>query len=214
MKGKRTVNLEGKVFGNWTVIKRAIIPNKYSYWKCQCICGNIKDIVGPNLTGGLTTSCGCVHHEHLRQLFQKHEMSRTDIYVTWENMIDRCYNPKNPRYKTYGKRGIKVCDRWLNSFDLFYKDMGDSPEGLSLDRIDNDDDYYKKNCRWATPKQQSNNRTNNNFITYKGETKTITQWAETFEIHPMTLLYRIRQNWDLDRVFNTPGRTKFINQYA
>ncbi|KKK48682.1 hypothetical protein LCGC14_3142640, partial [marine sediment metagenome] len=79
-------------------------------------------------------------------------------YNTWDNMKYRCYNIKSPKYAIYGARGISVCDRWRNSYKDFESDMGKRPEGLSLDRIDNDGNYEPGNCRWATPKQQANNR--------------------------------------------------------
>lgn len=89
---------------------------------------------------------------------RKHGYSGTRLYKVWVMMKQRCYNPKNFKYPIYGGRGIKVCDRWLNSFEAFLEDMGERPEGLQVDRIDNDGDYEPGNCRWSTAKEQANNR--------------------------------------------------------
>ena len=101
---------------------------------------------------------------------EKHGMVGTRIYHCWASMRMRCINDKNPRYHKYGGRGITICDEWLNSFVSFYNDMGDMPEGMSLDRIDNNKGYYKDNCRWATREEQQRNinKQKNNKVGYKG----------------------------------------------
>lgn len=107
----------------------------------------------------------------------KHGMYRTRVYRQWQQMIQRCYNPNASRYQRYGGRGVTVCDRWRLSFDAFYADMGDPPDGTSIDRIDNDRGYEPGNCRWATPQEQANNRYTNVLIEHDGVSRTIAEWS-------------------------------------
>lgn len=104
-------------------------------------------------------------------------MTHRKTYQCWQDMRQRCYNPNCKKYRIYGARGIKVCDRWLESYKNFLEDMGEKPEGYTLDRIDNDGEYSPGNCRWATPKEQGLNRRTNHLITFNGKTQTITEWA-------------------------------------
>jgi hypothetical protein len=122
-------------------------------------------------------------------------------------MIQRCYNPNNKGYKNYGGRGIKVCARWLESFENFYEDMGDCPKGLTLDRKDNDGDYTSENCRWATKEEQQNNTRINVWITYVGETKTRTQWERSLGMRPGLLNNRLNKDgWSIEKALTTSVR--------
>ena len=128
-------------------------------------------------------------------------MSQTRLYRIWSNMKTRCENPNRKDYKRYGQRGVKVCEEW-SDFLTFYEWAINNgyKDGLTLDRIDANSNYEPSNCRWATAKEQGNNRTNNHLITYNGETKTIAQWAEERNINHDTLYSRInRMNWDIGR---------------
>ena len=100
---------------------------------------------------------------------KKHGKSNTSAYRSWNCMKERCNNPNSSNYRNYGGRGIKICERWLNSFENFYEDMGDRPLNMTLDRIDNNKNYYKENCKWSTNKQQFRNKTNSRFIEFNGE---------------------------------------------
>lgn len=129
----------------------------------MCDCGNKTIVSTGNLKNGTTKSCGCYQREYQakrgRKNFYKHGLSNHPLYPTWSTMKSRCYNKNNISYKNYGARGIKVCDRWLNSFENFLKDMGEKPSDKhSLDRIDINGDYEPSNCRWATPEEQAINK--------------------------------------------------------
>ncbi|MEO1432514.1 MAG: hypothetical protein AAFV71_26275 [Cyanobacteria bacterium J06633_8] len=142
------------------------------------------------------------------EVFPNCPISSHPLYSTWNGMKDRCNNPSNPNYKNYGGRGIKVCDRWMNSFFHFVKDVGIKiNKEYSLDRIDNNGNYAPTNCRWATSKQQSNNRRTNKQITFNGQTKNITEWAKQLNISVGTLSC-VLAKYDANTVF--PVLRKYI----
>ena len=137
-------------------------------------------------------------------------MSKTPEYKAWYNMKDRCFNPNHKCYSDYGGRGIKICDRWKNSFQNFFLDMGSRPTAKhSLDRIDNNADYFPKNCRWATKAEQVNNKRNNKpLITIGNETWTIVQWANKMGYGKTVIHNRLKDGWsDYDAVM-TPVRQR------
>lgn len=134
-----------------------------------------------------------------------HGKAGSPIYAIYRTMLARCYNSKNHKFKHYGQRGILVCDRW-HKFENFYEDMGDKPNGKSLDRIDNNGPYSKENCRWASYKEQQNNRRDNILISFEGQTKTLSQWATDLGFNYKTLSDRIFiSKWPLGKAFK-PGR--------
>ena len=128
--------------------------------------------------------------------------SGTRTYYAWRSMRARCYNPSAPSYKHYGARGITVCPEWVNDYDQFVLDMGLAPKNKSIDRIDNDFGYYPVNCRWATLKEQLNNQRRNRMLEFKGVTRTLSQWAETFGMEPDTLWRRL-ERMPIERAFQS-----------
>ncbi len=143
----------GDRFTRWTVLGRGD-RNKWGevLWLCRCDCGTEKAISGRDLRSRNYQSCGClrVRHGLVR------DSRRT--YESYKGMIRRCYDPDHVHYENYGGRGIGVCDRWRNDPKAFFTDMGERPEGLTLDRIDNDGHYEPSNCRWATWTVQAANK--------------------------------------------------------
>lgn len=144
----------GDKFGRLEVLKNLGIIKRNTCFKCRCDCGTIKNIAGYNLHSGHTKSCGCLDQEQKT----KHGMSRTPEYQTWYAMIHRCTNSKDVAYKNYGGRGITVCPEWSYSFENFFKDMGEKPKSLTLERKNNELGYFKENCKWATYTEQMRNR--------------------------------------------------------
>ena len=172
------LDLIGKSFHRLTVIESAG-QNEYkqTVWRCVCECGNEKVAIGTRLKGGYTKSCGCLNKEAVKKANTTHGEKGTPVYNSWMGMIQRCTNKKHEKYKHYGARGIKVCERW-RKFENFFGDMGKRPKEKTLDRLDVNGNYELSNCKWATHTEQHNNRTNNKRLTVDGETKTIAEWAE------------------------------------
>lgn len=126
-------------------------------------------------------------------------------YWAWSRIKQRCYNPKHGKYPNYGGRGIKVCDRWLDSFENFLIDMGEPPSSKhSIDRISSNGDYEPLNCRWATVYEQNINKRNSIIITLNGETKTLVEWSLETGFNYRTLLKRLANGWDINKIFITP----------
>lgn len=216
----RLIDLSNRRFGRLLVIERVNSDNpKVPMWLCKCDCGNTKVISGAHLRNGTAKSCGCIRKEHGRavglvygkQLDNRtHGMKGTRLYNIWQGMKARCLNSNDPAYPRYGGRGISICYEWQTSFESFrdWALANGYSDTLTIDRINNNGDYAPSNCRWVTPKEQANNRRNNHFVTYNGQTKTVSQWAEECGLHKDVLLHRLNANWDIEKALTTPSQRK------
>ncbi len=188
------IDITNKRFGRLLVINIAYIKNRTVYWECLCDCGNTKNVRGADLRNGAIKSCTCLHKEIVSKNFTKHGMSNTKAYVVWSGMKDRCYNKNHNDYKHYGGRGITVCEKWLESFSNFYKDMGSVPPHHVIDRIDYNKGYFPENCRWVTIKESHQNTRRNKFVTIGNETKCLSEWHKILGFNYSVVLYRMNKN--------------------
>lgn len=185
----KKIDLTGQRFGRLTVLGFAGTGrnrggHSYSIWHCQCDCGVIKDLPTGNLTSGNTMSCGCLKVDAIASRCTTHGKSKSKLYSVWGSMKDRCYRESDKAYINYGGRGIKVYDSWRNSFDEFRKWAIESGyrDGLTIERKDVNGNYCPENCCWIPKSEQPKNRRNCHYITYHGETKTLSEWCRELRI--------------------------------
>ena len=207
----KLIDLAGQRFGRLVVLER-VGTNKSGnvLWSCLCDCGNRIIARSDHLKDNHIQSCGCLQKEIASKSCIEnkttHNMSKTKIYGAWGNMRKRCYNIKNKEYKNYGGRGINICDEWNNEktglINFYNWSMANGyKEDLTIDRKDVNGNYEPSNCRWATYKEQANNKRNNHYITYKNETNTVTEWSEKLGIKRKTLDWRIANGWTTEKLF-------------
>lgn len=173
-------------------------------WLCVCECGKRKVILEPALKNGCSRSCGCLRREESSKRHFIHGLSGSAKYLVWQNMIKRCQNQTASGFNRYGGRGIKVCQRW-KSFQLFWEDMGKTwRPGLTIERKNNNGNYVKTNCIWATPKLQARNRRSNRIITFQNVSCTLAEWSERTGFKPMTIAARLKRGWSLSDSLTQP----------
>lgn len=204
-------DIAGQRFFRLRVIKYVgAVGSSKNMWLCQCDCGNETYARGSDLRAGKKKSCGCWNKEHAQIVAMtkntKHNLSNHPLYRLLEGMKARCNNASCKDYKRYGARGIYVCDEWTENMRSFY-DWALSngyKKGATIDRIDNDGPYAPWNCRFADSKTQARNRRSNRLLSYKGEEKPLTEWAELFRLKPSTVKRRLLRGWSIEDALEKP----------
>lgn len=195
-KGPTKIDIIGQRFGRLMVVEETADRTKCGEVKylCLCDCGNTKIVAGTSLRYGKTKSCGCLSAESTSERARTHGKSKTRIYKIWAGLRDRCSNPNRHEFADYMGRGITVCKEWEDDFQAFYDwSMANGySEKLTIDRIDNDGPYSPDNCRWTTRKAQSDNTRLTVHITVDGETKNITDWANTIGVARSTISRHVK----------------------
>lgn len=201
------IDLTGQKFGRLTVIKRVENDKQGgACFLCLCDCGNETKVNGTKLRKNLTQSCGCLQRENMSKRTKTHGKTNTRIFKIWQGMIERCCSKNIHNFNEYGGRGITVCNEWKNDFMTFYNwaIKNGYKDRLTIDRINVNGNYEPSNCRWATKKEQANNRRNNKLITYKGKTLNQKQWEEFLNLPYGTILRRLKAKWSIEKTMNTP----------
>jgi len=227
-----TIDITGRRHGMMTVVGLHHIHvtsggQKQGRWTVKCDCGQTRII--PLCALRRYFSCGCNRNNNISKNKSKHGWARRGKnlrpeYRIWSLIHQRCNNPKNPAYIRYGGRGIKVCEQW-RTFEGFIKDMGERPEGKSVDRIDTNGDYCPENCRWATILEQANNRRGNKNISVNGRTMTASEWERETGVNHTTIKWRLKRGVPASeavsdktnrcaRMVTIGGVTKNVSQWA
>jgi hypothetical protein len=210
---KPIINEVGNKYSKLTVLAFSHMnTNGKACFVCKCDCGKETIVSGSLLRNGSTRSCGCLVIEMTKKASLRHGAcvngESTKEYHIWMGMKDRCRNPHNKAYRFYGAKGIIVCDRWAE-FSNFLSDMGKRPSNKhSIDRIDSTGNYEPSNCRWATMKEQQNNRIDNRIIEFDGKSMTVARWANHLGIPPYILGNRLSRRWSEERALTQPVRDR------
>ena len=209
-------SLVGQVFGRLTVETEFSMNNKSGHLHqrliCVCICGERIEAWKSNVSSGHTKSCGCYKLDRITFSNKKHghivKGIRSPVYSVWLSMLRRCLDPSCISYEQYAELGVTVCDRW-HKFENFYADMGDKPEGTSIDRIDNRLGYFKENCRWATIKEQARNKRGSVRWHYRGESLTLEELATKSTMSEEVIRSRLYAlKWSVEDAVNIPKHGK------
>jgi hypothetical protein len=171
------------------------------YWECLCDCGRMFQSPSSVLRRGIK-SCGCETNKRLRLLRTKHGLTNTRIYHCYRAMRSRCLSSRDAAFKNYGGRGITVCERWLGSVEAFRKDMGDPPDGMSLDRIDVNGNYEPSNCRWATASEQAENQRRTRKIEWMGKSQSPAAWDSEIGFPKGTISRRLASGFSVERALD------------
>ena len=204
----RKVN-PGDVFSRVTIIKEVAQRRGVRRFLCKCKCGKQWEVSLVNLVEGHTKSCGCLKKERTVERLYIHGKSGEKIYVAWMAMKMRCFNKNNPRYSSYGGRGITVCEEWLN-FQNFYDwaiKNGYKP-GLSIERVDNDGSYDSANCTWIPRENQTKNTRKTRLIEYNGAKRTLKEWGTLLGVSHKTLSGRLYRGWSDESIISTPFKRR------
>lgn len=186
-----------------TVIAAASPRKGRPHWLCACDCGAETTPSQSNMTAGFTRSCGCIKREQTVARNTTHGLSRKfpKMYRSWKDLRARCNSPNNTEYPNYGGRGIRVCDRW-DHFPNFLEDMGERPEGLTIDRIDTNGHYQPDNCRWADAETQATNQRRIVMIEHDGISRTVAQWSRHYGVGRQTAKYRLKIGKTFEEAFS------------
>lgn len=193
-------DLTGKTYSGLTVIGYDCFKSSKNHWWCKCVCGKIISVAINNLNRG-QQSCGCLHKEWVGNMSRKHGLSRTGIYRIWAGIKRRCFNQNVPEYKYYGGRGITMCDEWATNFISFKEYMGERPSKKhTIDRINNDGNYEPGNVRWATPKEQENNKRRSLRVSFNGTTMSVLEISEKTGFKYETLKTKLKRGEDISNL--------------
>ena len=206
----KKIDLSGRIYSRVLVLSSAgtchtVGGASKAIWNCRCECGRGFLARGSALTQGRTKSCGCWNLDCLKSRrfgVKKPRKVVSEVYQSWCSAKGRCNNPNNPKFPAYGGRGIKMCERWSKSFTAFKLDMGNRPEGHTLERLDVNGWYCKENCIWATVQVQNENRRNASWLNFNGQEMKLVDVARKTGIKAGTLRMRIVQGVDLGRGTN------------
>lgn len=191
----RFIDLSGQKFGKLRANKLAgKTRTNQLLWECTCDCGNTTVTQGAHLRSGNTTSCGCHKRSVLPNRTTTHgQANKTATYRSWKAMRNRCNNPNSKDYHNYGGRGIAVCERW-DRYENFLSDMGEKPDGFSIERKDVNGDYTPENCTWIPHREQSRNKQKATTYLYDGEALSLSQLSERVGVKAGTLHWRIKRH--------------------
>jgi hypothetical protein len=211
--GMETLNkLVGSIYGRLTVVGIVPAGPKALRLRCACACGGETVAAPRQLRIGEKKSCGCLKRSVLGEATRTHGRANSRItgysdraYGIWQAMKDRCTNPKRKDWHCYGGKGVTVCERWL-SFENFIEDMGEPPEGYTLDRNDGSLGYSKSNCVWATRRQQSRNTSNAVWVVFGGTRMILVDWLTRQGIRPGAYYSRIRRGWTREEALGLVSR--------